>query len=51
MSTSAILFYGVSILVIGGGLGVVLARNVVYSAFCLLVAIIGTAVVFLLAFS
>ena len=51
MSTSTILFYGVSILVIGGGLGVVLARNVVYSAFALLVAMIGTAGVFLLAFS
>ena len=50
-STSTILFYGVSILVIGGGLGVVLARNVVYSAFALLVAMIGTAGVFLLAFS
>jgi len=41
----------VSILVIGGGLGVVLARNIVYSAFSLLVAMIGTAGVFLFGFS
>ena len=51
ISTATILFYGVSILVIGGGLGVVLARNVVYSAFSLLLAMIGTAGVFLFAFS
>ena len=34
-----------------GGFGVVLARNIVYAAFALLIALVGTAGVFLLAFA
>ena len=51
VSQSLVLFYVASALVIMGGLGVVLTRNIVYAAFSLLAAMLGVAGVFLLMFA
>jgi len=51
VSPSLILFYIVGVLVLGGALGVVVTRNIVYAAFSLLAALIGVAGLFLLAFA
>ena len=51
MTGSLAFFYLASILVIGGGILVVTARNIVYAAFALLVSMLGTAGIFLLAFA
>ncbi len=51
MDTSLILFYIVGALTLGGALGVVMTRNIVYAALALLVAMMGVAGVFLLAFA
>jgi NADH:ubiquinone oxidoreductase subunit 6 (subunit J) len=48
---SLILFYIAATLVILGGIGVVITKNIVYAAFSLLVSMIGIAGVFLLAFA
>ena len=48
---SLVLFYIAATLVIGGGLGVVMTRNIVHAAFALLVAMVGVAGVFLLMFA
>ena len=50
-SPSLILFYFAGALTLGGALGVVLTRNIVYAAFALLVALMGVAGIFLLAFA
>lgn len=50
-SPSLILFYLAAALTLGGALGVVLTRNIVYAAFALLAALLGVAGVFLLAFA
>ena len=50
MISVSLLFFGIaSLLVIGGGIGVVVARNIIHAALFLLVTMIGTAGVFLLA--
>ena len=46
-----VFFYFAAALVLGGGIGVVLARNIVYAAFGLLASLMGIAVLFLLAFA
>ncbi len=51
MTGSLILFYTAATLVILGGIGVVITKNIVYAAFSLLVSMIGIAGVFLLAFA
>ena len=51
MNTSLVLFYLVGALTLGGALGVVMTRNIVYAALALLVALLGVAGVFLLAFA
>ena len=51
VSGSLILFYVAAALVIGGGLGVALTRNIVYAAFALLASMMGVAGVFLLMFA
>ena len=51
ISGSLILFFVAAALVIGGGLGVVLTRNIVYAAFALLASMMGVAGVFLLMFA
>ena len=51
ISASLVLFYIAGALTLGGALAVVLTRNIVYAAFALLVALIGVAGVFLLAFA
>ncbi len=51
MSPSMILFYIVGALVLSGSVGVVVTRNIVHAAFWLLVALMGVAGVFLLAFA
>ena len=51
ISPSLVLFYVAGALTLGGALGVVLTRNIVYAAFALLVALAGVAGVFLLAFA
>jgi len=48
---SLIFFYTAATLVILGGIGVVITKNIVYAAFSLLVSMIGIAGVFLLAFA
>jgi NADH-quinone oxidoreductase subunit J len=48
---SLVLFYVAGALTLGGALGVVMTRNIVYAAFALLAALIGVAGVFLLAFA
>ena len=51
ISQSLVLFYVAAALVIMGGLGVVLTRNIVYAAFALLASMLGVAGVFLLMFA
>ena len=51
MSISLILFYVAGAMTLGGGLGVVMTRNIVYAAFALLVSLMGVAGLFLLAFA
>ena len=48
MSLSLVMFYVLSVVCLGGALGVVLSRNVMYAALLLLVSLIGVAGVFLL---
>ena len=48
---SLVLFYIAGALTLGGALAVVMTRNIVYAAFALLVALIGVAGTFLLAFA
>ena len=51
ISSSLVLFYIAGALTVGGALGVVMTRNIVYAAFALLVSLMGVAGVFLLAFA
>ena len=51
VSASLVLFYIAGALTIGGALGVVLTRNIVYAAFALLVSMLGVAGVFLVLFA
>ena len=51
VAPSLVLFYIAATLTIGGGLGVVMTRNIVHAAFALLVAMVGVAGVFLLMFA
>ena len=51
VTPSLILFYIAGALTLGGALGVVMTRNIVYAAFALLVALMGVAGVFLLMFA
>ena len=51
VTPSLILFYVAGALTLAGALGVVMTRNIVYAAFSLLVALMGTAGVFLLVFA
>ena len=51
ISPSLVFFYAAAALVLGGGLGVVLTRNIVYAAFALLASLMGVAGVFLLMFA
>ena len=51
VTTSLVLFYIAGALTIGGALGVVMTRNIVYAAFALLASLMGVAGVFLLAFA
>jgi NADH:ubiquinone oxidoreductase subunit 6 (subunit J) len=51
VTPSLVLFYVAGALTLGGALGVVLTRNIVYAAFALLVTLMGVAGVFLIAFA
>ncbi len=51
MTISLVLFYVAGALTLGGALGVVMTRNIVYAAFALLVALAGVAGLFLIAFA
>ncbi|MDA0769282.1 MAG: NADH-quinone oxidoreductase subunit J [Chloroflexi bacterium] len=51
ITPSLILFYVAGALTLGGALGVVMSRNIVYAAFALLASLIGVAGLFLLAFA
>ena len=51
VTPSLVLFYIAGALTLGGALGVVMTRNIVYAAFALLVALLGVAGVFLLVFA
>ena len=51
ITSSLVLFYIAGALTLGGALGVVVTRNIVYAAFALLVALLGVAGTFLLAFA
>ena len=51
MTTSLVLFYLAGAITLGGALGVVMTRNIVYAAFSLLVSLLGVAGLFLLAFA
>ena len=51
VTPSLVLFYVVGALTLGGALGVVMTRNIVYAAFALLASLIGVAGIFLLAFA
>ena len=51
VGSSLVLFYIAGALTIGGALGVVLTRNIVYAAFALLVSMLGVAGVFLVLFA
>ncbi len=51
VTPSLVLFYVAGALTIGGALGVVITRNIVYAAFALLASLIGVAGLFLLAFA
>jgi NADH:ubiquinone oxidoreductase subunit 6 (subunit J) len=48
LSLSLVMFYVLSVVCLGGALGVVLSRNVMYAALLLLVSLMGVAGVFLL---
>ena len=51
MTITLAIFYVAGAVTLGGALGVVMARNIIYAAFALLVALIGVAGLFLLAFA
>ncbi len=51
ITPAVVLFYAAAALTIGGGLVVVMSRNIVYAALALLVSLMGVAGVFLLAFA
>ena len=51
ITSSLVLFYIAGALTLGGALGVVVTRNIVYAAFALLLSLLGVAGVFLLAFA
>ncbi len=51
VTPSLVLFYVVAALTLGGALGVVMTRNIVYAAFALLASLLGVAGIFLLAFA
>ena len=51
VTPSLVLFYLAGALTIGGALGVVMTRNIVYAAFSLLAALLGVAGIFLLLFA
>ncbi|MDA1188876.1 MAG: NADH-quinone oxidoreductase subunit J [Chloroflexi bacterium] len=51
ITPSLILFYLAGALTLGGALGVVMGRNIVYAAISLIVSLLGVAGVFLLAFA
>ena len=51
VTPSLVLFYVAGALTLGGALGVVMTRNIVYAAFALLASLMGVAGVFLLAFA
>jgi NADH-quinone oxidoreductase subunit J len=51
ISSSLILFYIAGSVTLGGALGVVMTRNIVYAAFSLLACMLGVAGVFLLAYA
>ena len=51
VTPSLVLFYIAGALTLGGALGVVMTRNIVYAAFALLLALVGVAGLFLLAFA
>ena len=51
VTPSLVLFYAAAAMTLGGAIGGVLTRNIVYAAFTLLVALIGVAGVFLLVFA
>ena len=51
VTLSLVLFYIVGALTLGGALGVVMTRNIVYAAFSLLASLMGVAGIFLLAFA
>ena len=51
MTPSLALFYIAGALTIGGALGVVMTRNIVYAAFALLISLFGVAGLFLIAFA
>jgi NADH-quinone oxidoreductase subunit J len=48
---SLVLFYIGAALILGGALGVVMTRNIVYAAFALLASLLGVAGIFLLVFA
>ena len=48
MSLSLVVFYFLSVVCLGGAIGVVVARNVVHAALLLLVSLMGVAGLFLL---
>ena len=51
LTPSLVFFYIAGALTLGGALGVVLTRNIVYAAFALLAALFGVAGLFLIAFA
>ena len=51
ITPSIVLFYVAGALTLGGALGVVVTRNIVYAAFALLLSLLGVAGIFLLAFA
>ncbi len=51
VTPSLVLFYVAGALTLGGALGVVMTRNIVYAAFALLASLFGVAGIFLLAFA
>ena len=51
VTPSLVLFYVAGALTLGGALGVVLTRNIVYAAFALLASLVGVAGLFLIVFA
>ena len=51
VTPSLVLFYVAGAITLGGALGVVMTRNIVYAAFALLASLFGVAGIFLLAFA